>query len=256
MGKLKIISGLLVLALTFSACDKSNISNETAPSSGSSVNSSTETSKITKNASSDVNDSCLIAAENAANIVMSIDRKNVRALVTVSLIDFSLDGFPELVISYDVGNGNSFVENDVYDLQSGNNESIFSFRSSGISRDYEESVFLYENYEAEKFYAFIYGVDSGNYLKAEFVDKLSYQSDEYSVLNVFSARKSTDESAESEFFYDGKATDEITLEREKSKWFSNLSECEFSCEQISIEVDDWNNEEALEELFESKLTVA
>lgn len=100
------------------------------------MNSSTETSKITKNASSDVNDSCLIAAENAANIVMSIDRKNVRALVTVSLMDFSLDGIPELVISYDVGNGNSFVENDVYDLQSGNNESVFCF----VRREYQENM--------------------------------------------------------------------------------------------------------------------
>ena len=117
-------------------------------------------------------------------------------------------------------------------------------------------MFLYENSEAEKFYAFIYGVDSGNYLKADFVDKLSYQSGEFSVLNVFSTTKSTDESAESELLYGGKTTDEITLEREKSEWFSNLSECEFSREQISLEANDWNNEEALEELFESKLTVA
>lgn len=74
------------------------------------------------------------AAEKAAEIISSINRKDINALVTVHLIDFTFDDFPELVVSYDTAGGHSLVENDVYDLQSDSPNSIFSFYSNGISR--------------------------------------------------------------------------------------------------------------------------
>lgn len=189
-------------------------------------------------------------AEKAAKIITAIDRKNVKALVNVNLIDFTFDGIPELIVSYDTAGGHSYVENDVYDLQSDDFEILFSFRSSGITRDYSQSIFLYENSENENFYVFIYGLNSGNYLKYDYVDKLIFQNNIFSVSNLFSSIVSTDQTAYgNEFLYDGKPTDEMMFEQKRSEWFSDLHEQQFCCVQVSIEADDWDNYETLKNSF-------
>ncbi len=220
-----------------------------------SIKESEDSPSYTVEDSNVISGSRYIAAENAARIVTSIDRKNIYALVNVYLIDFTLDGFPELVISYDTASGHSFVENEVYDLQSENLESIFSFRSSGISRDYEDSIFLCTNSENEKFYAFIYGMNSENYLTLDYVDKLFCQNNEYQVKNIFSSTVSSDNTLyNNEFLYNGNPIDEISFEKEKSEWFSDLQQQTFNYIQIPIEADEWDNIDVLEEIFSKALS--
>lgn len=186
--------------------------------------------------------------EKSVEILASIDRKNINALVNVYLVDFTFDGIPEMVVSYDTGSGHSYVENDVYELQSEKRESIFSFHTSGITRGYMQSIFLYEDLNCEKFFAFIYGLDSGNYLKRDCIDKLELINNKYSVSNMFSTTIVTDPNQSSysnEFICNGKVTDAISFEQERSYWLSNLRECQFCRVQVPIEAADWGEEEIL-----------
>lgn len=254
------------LVLVSSGCSYENNSTEN----NCSIISSDDSSKNTASGSTDdldvspsytvensniISDSSrCIAAERAARIVASINRKDIGALVNVYLIDFTLDGFPELVISYDTASGHSFVENEVYDLRSENPESIFSFRSSGISRGYEDSIFLYTNPENETFYTFIYGINSGNNLKLDYVDRLFCQNGDYQVKNVFSSTVSSDATLySSEFLHNGNAIDEISFEQEKNEWFSCLEQHTVNTFQVPIEADEWDNVDVLEAIFAETL---
>ncbi len=188
-------------------------------------------------------------AEKSAKIIAGIERENISAAVSVSFIDFTLDGIPEVVVSYDTGSGHSYVENDVYNPQSANLDKAFSFRSSGISRDYAPSVFLYESESGERFFAFCYGLDSGNYLKSDFIDKLETAGGGYSVTNIFSATTST-EPFKSSYSISSEETDGASFEREKSEWLGALHECEFRCVEVPIKAAEWSDESALARRFE------
>lgn len=192
------------------------------------------------------------AAEKSVDIITSIERENINALVNVYLIDFTFDGVPEVVVSYDTGSGHSYVENDVYGLQDENSGKIFSFCASGISRDYAPSIFLYEDENSERFFAFDYGLDSGNYLKLDYVDKLELADGKYVVSNIFSSTIAADQSLYSnEFIYSGIETDKITFEQEKSKWLSNLRECAFCRVEVPIKAAEWSDDSALMKRFET-----
>lgn len=191
-------------------------------------------------------------AEKSVKIIAAIDRVNLNALVNVYLVDFTFDGTPEIVVSYDTGSGHSYVENDVYDLQSEDSDSIFSFRSSGITRDYAQSIFLYENSNRERFFAFNYGLDSGNYLKHDFTDKLEVTDNRYSVTNIFSSTIVTDPTLSdysNEYIFGGNETDSVTYEQNKSDWFSDLRECQFCFVQVPIKAADWSDDNALMNRF-------
>ena len=186
------------------------------------------------------------AAEKAAEIISSINRKDINALVTVHLIDFTFDDFPELVVSYDTAGGHSLVENDVYDLQSDSPNSIFSFYSNGISRNYDESIFVYENTDKNRFYAFIYGVDSGNDIKLDFVDRLCYQNNEYNVINVFSSSVSmTDDEYINEYHCFGEKVGKIAYDTEKTEWFSCLKPIFPELKKQSVEIENWDETDVL-----------
>lgn len=192
------------------------------------------------------------AAEKSVKIIAAIDRANINALVNVYLVDFTFDGIPEVVVSYDTGSGHSYVENDVYDLQSDDCDSIFSFHSSGITRDYAQSIFLYENSNRERFFAFNYGLDSGSYLKHDFTDKLEVTNNNYSVTNIFSSTTVTDPDRSeysNEYICGGKETDGVTFEQNKSDWFSDLRECHFCLVQVPIRAADWSDDNALMNRF-------
>lgn len=192
------------------------------------------------------------AAEKSVKIIEAIDRGNVNALVNVYLVDFTFDGIPEVVVSYDTGSGHSYVENDAFDLQAENRDSIFSFRSSGITRDHAQSIFLYENSDRERFFAFNYGLDSGSYLKHDFTDILEVTDNGFSVTNIFSSTIVTDlDSSEysNEYICGGNETDSVTYEQNKSDWFSDLRECQFCCVQVPIEAADWSDDNALMKRF-------
>lgn len=191
-------------------------------------------------------------AEKSVNIITSINRENINALVNVYLIDFTFDGVPEVVVSYDTGSGHSYVENDVFELQSENCGKIFSFRASGISRDYAQSIFLYEDKNGESFFAFDYGLDSGNYLKLDYIDKLELADGKYVVSNIFSSTIAAEQSSYSnEFICSGIETDSISFEQEKSKWLSDLRECAFCRVEVPIKAAEWNDENSLVKRFES-----
>lgn len=191
-------------------------------------------------------------AEKSVNIITSINRENINALVNVYLIDFTFDGVPEMVVSFDTGSGHSYVENDVYELQSENCGKIFSFRASGISRDFAQSIFLYEDKNGESFFAFDYGLDSGNYLKLDYIDKLELADGKYVVSNLFSSTIAAEQSSYSnEFICSGIETDSISFEQEKSKWLSDLRECAFCRVEVPIKAAEWNDENALMKRFES-----
>lgn len=191
-------------------------------------------------------------AEKSVKIITSINRENINALVNVYLIDFTFDGVPEVVVSYDTGSGHSYVENDVYELQSENCGKIFSFRASGISRDYAQSIFLYEDKNGESFFAFDYGLDSGNYLKLDYIDKLELADGKYVVSNIFSSTIAAEQSSYSnEFICSGIETDSISFEQEKSKWLSDLRECAFCRVEVPIKAAEWNDENSLVKRFES-----
>ena len=189
-------------------------------------------------------------AEKAAEIISSINRKDINALVNVYLLDFTFDGFPELVVSYDTASGHSLVENDVYDLQSDSPNSIFSFYSNGISRNYDESIFVYENTDKNRFYAFIYGVDSGNDIKLDFVDRLCYQNNEYNVINVFSSSVSmTDDEYINEYHCFGEKVGKIAYDTEKTEWFSCLKPICLELKKQSVEIENWDETDVLRDLF-------
>ena len=179
--KAAVISSVLVLALSW--CGNSvemssassttaesvlNSSNNDAPSSEAAIGSTPHdeiknkrstggvasaptTENISNGGSAEVNSKYQDISEKSAKIIASIERENINALVNVSLIDFTLDGVPEVLVSYDTGSGHSYVENDVYEPKSENCSKIFSFRASGISRDYAKSIFLYEDENSESF---------------------------------------------------------------------------------------------------------
>lgn len=205
---------------------------------------------ISSGESAAVNSKYQDIAEKSAKIIASIERENINALVNVSLIDFTLDGVPEVVVSYDTGSGHSYVENDVYELQSENCGKIFSFRASGISRDYAPSIFLYEGAGNERSFAFNYGLDAGNYLKSDFIDKLELADGKYIVSNIFSSTIAT-EPAESLYSINGNETDRVSFEQRKSEWLSDLRECEFCRVEVPIKAAEWNDENALMKRFEN-----
>lgn len=191
-------------------------------------------------------------AEKSAKIIAGIERENISAAVSVSLIDFTLDGVPEIVVSYDTGSGHSYVENDIYEPQSGSLVKAFSFRASGISRDYAPSVFLYESENGERFFAFCYGLDAGNYMKSDFIDKLETADGVYSVTNIFSSTTLT-EPSENSYSISGKETDSASFEREKLEWLGALRELEFRCVEVPIKAAEWRDESALARRFERAL---
>lgn len=190
------------------------------------------------------------AAEKAAEIISSINRKDINALVNVHLIDFTFDDFPELVVSYDTASGHSLVKNDVYDLQSDSPNSIFSFYSNGISRNYDESIFVYENTDKNRFYAFIYGVDSGNDIKLDFVDRLCYQNNEYNVINVFSSSVSmTEDEYINEYHCFGEEVGKTAYDIEKTEWFSCLKPIFLELKKQSVEIENWDETDVLRDLL-------
>lgn len=205
---------------------------------------------ISNDGSAEVNSKYQVIAEKSAKIIASIERENINALVNVYLIDFTFDGVPEVVVSYDTGSGHSYVENDVYEVQSENCGKIFSFRASGISRDYAQSIFLYEDKNGESFFAFDYGLDSGNYLKLDYIDKLELADGKYVVSNIFSSTIST-EPAGSSYLINGKETGNASFEQQKSEWLGDLHECTFCIAEVPIKAAEWNDENALIKRFES-----
>lgn len=144
------------------------------------------------------------------------------------------------------------MENDVYDLQSEECDGFFSFRSFGITRDYAQSIFLYENSNHEKFSAFNYGLDSGGYLKHDFTDKLEVTNNRYSVINIFASTIVTDSDRteySNKYIFSGNETDIVTFEQNKSDWFTDLRECQFCLVQVPIKAADRSDDNALMNRF-------